>query len=81
MVPFYYIEYGMSQLAAVQVWSNSLKNREKAVGDYMKALALGGTVSLPELYSTAGARFAFDAPALGAAVKLMEHTIEELEQV
>jgi oligoendopeptidase F len=73
--PFYYIEYGLAQLGAVQVWANSLKDQRKAVADYRKALALGATVPLPQLFATAGAKFAFDAETLKEAVDLMEEVI------
>jgi oligoendopeptidase F len=78
--PFYYIEYGLAQLGAVQVWANSLKDQKKAVADYRKALALGATVPLPELFATAGAKFAFDAGTLKEAVDLMEKVIEEMDE-
>jgi len=77
--PFYYIEYGLAQLGAVQVWRNALKDQAGAVASYRRALALGGTVPLPQLYATAGARLAFDAETLSEAVALMEKTIDELE--
>jgi oligoendopeptidase F len=80
-VPFYYIEYGMAQLGAVQVWANSLRDQAGAVAAYRRALALGATVTLPELYEAAGARFAFDADTLRAAVDLVERTIAELEPI
>lgn len=79
--PMYYVEYGLAQVGAVQVWANALQNQAKAVADYRKALALGGTRSLPELYGAAGVKFAFDADTLGKAVALMEKTIAELEQI
>lgn len=79
-IPFYYIEYGLAQLGAVQVWANALEDQAQAVKDYRAALALGGTRSLPELYGTAGAKFAFDAATLGAAVELIETTIDSLEE-
>ena len=41
--PFYYVEYGLAQLGAMQVWRNALKDQRKAVADYRAALALGGT--------------------------------------
>ncbi len=79
-VPFYYIEYGLAELGAVQVWANAIKDQSKAVADYRAGLALGGTASLPVLFGTAGAKFAFDADTLGAAVELLEGTINELEE-
>ena len=77
--PFYYVEYGMAQLGAVQVWRNALSDQAGAVASYRRALALGGTVSLPDLYQAAGARFAFDTAALRDAVELIEDTIVRLE--
>lgn len=74
--PFYYIEYGLAELGAVQVWGNALKDQAGALDSYRRALALGGTVTLPELFRSAGARFAFDASALRQAVTLMEEQIE-----
>ncbi|MFN8448249.1 MAG: M3 family oligoendopeptidase [Anaerolineae bacterium] len=80
-IPFYYVDYGIAQLGAVQVWRNSLRDQSKAVGDYLGALALGGTVTLPELFRAAGAKFAMDAATLGEAVDLIEATCDELDQV
>ena len=77
--PFYYVEYGLAQLGAVQVWANSRRNQQKAVADYRKALSLGATVPLPQLFSAAGAKFAFDAETLKQAVDLIEEVIGEME--
>jgi len=78
-VPFYYIEYGLAQLGAAQVWRNALKDQAGAVAAYRKALALGGTAPLPQLFEAAGARLSFDADMLGEMVALMEAKIAELE--
>jgi oligoendopeptidase F len=78
-VPFYVIEYGLAQLGAAQIWANARRDQATAVARYRSALALGGTRSLPELFSAAGARLAFDAGTLREAVSLMEETMEELE--
>jgi oligoendopeptidase F len=78
-IPFYYVEYGLAQLGAVQVWANSLEDQAKAVQDYRRALALGGTANLPVLFATAGAKFAFDAGTISGAVALVEHTLNQLD--
>jgi oligoendopeptidase F len=77
--PFYYVEYGLAQLGAVQVWANALKDQAGAVRSYRSGLALGGTKNLYELFGASGAKFAFDAETLGEAVNLITRTIEELE--
>lgn len=78
-IPFYYVEYGLAQLGAVQVWRNSLSDQAKAIAEYRKALALGGTVSLPSLFSAAGANFAMNSATLHDAVELVERTLEQLD--
>jgi oligoendopeptidase F len=78
--PFYYIEYGMAQIGALQVWRNSLTNRSQALTDYRQALSLGGTKTLPELFSAAGAEFRFDAALLTELVALIEQTTADLEK-
>jgi oligoendopeptidase F len=77
--PFYYVEYGLAQLGAVQVWANARRDQQKAVADYRRALALGATVPLPELYAAAGAKFAFDEETLKGVVDLLEDVIQEME--
>jgi oligoendopeptidase F len=78
-IPFYYVEYGIAQLGAAQVWANSLTDQAGAVASYRSALALGATRPLPELFSTAGAKLALDSETLGAAVSLIEKQIHALE--
>ena len=54
--PFYYVEYGIAQLGALQVWANSKADKAKALDDYKKSLALGGSRPLPELFAAAGCK-------------------------
>ena len=72
------MEYGIAQLGAYQVYANSLKDQSGAIAAYRQGLALGGTRSLPDLFSAVGAQFAFDAPTLRVAVDLIESTIVDL---
>jgi oligoendopeptidase F len=62
--PFYYIEYGLAWLGALQIWRNSLQDRDRTVGQYRAALTLGNSRSVPELFAAAGAKFAFDRETL-----------------
>ena len=76
--PFYYIEYGIAQMGALQVWRHSLADQATAVKHYREALALGGTVGLPEIYRAAGARLVFDSATMGELVELVEKRLTEL---
>ncbi|QJB34648.1 M3 family oligoendopeptidase [Chitinophaga oryzae] len=56
-VPFYYIEYGIAQLGAIAMWKQFKENKQQALDNYVQALSLGNTKTLPELYKAAGIRF------------------------
>ncbi len=77
--PFYYVEYGMAQVGAIQIYANMLQNQPSALNAYKHALAMGGTATLPELYAAAGARFAFTPETVGAAADLLMREIDQLE--
>ena len=79
--PFYYIEYGLAQLGALQVWANARRDQAGAVAAYRRALSLGGTRPLPELYAAAGAKLAFDVETMQALIDLSEEVISELEEL
>jgi oligoendopeptidase F len=57
--PFYYIEYGIAQIGALQMWQQDLKDPAVAVANYRKALSLAGTKSLPQLFAAAELKFDF----------------------
>jgi oligoendopeptidase F len=77
--PFYYLDYGLAQLGAVQIARRAQTDPAAAIAQYRQALALGGTVSLPELFAAAGAKLAFDADTLTEAAAYIEATISQLE--
>jgi oligoendopeptidase F len=77
--PFYYIEYGIAQLGALQVWRNSLHDRDEGVRKYREALALGATRPLPELFKAAGAKLVFDTEGMRELVTLVEEELDKLE--
>ena len=61
---FYYVEYAIAQLAALQVWARYRREPAKALADYEQGLALGGSRPLPELFAAMGVRFALDGATL-----------------
>ena len=77
-VPFYYIEYGIAQLGAIGLWMQYKKNPEQALDNYMNALSLGGTKTLPELYKAAGLTFDFSSENIKS---LMDFVSEEMEKL
>ncbi len=77
-VPFYYIEYGIAQLGAIGMWMQYKNDPEKALDNYMNALSLGGTKTLPELYQAAGLKFDFSPENIKT---LMDFVSEEMEKI
>ncbi len=71
-LPFYYIEYGIAQLGALQLWRDAQRDPAGTLQRYRSFLALGGTQPLPALYAAAGARLIFDAEGMGELVALVE---------
>jgi oligoendopeptidase F len=76
--PFYYIEYGIAQLGALQVWANSKGDKAKALNDYKSSLALGGSRPLPELFKAAGSSFDFSAKTIRPLVELTRSELAKL---
>lgn len=77
-VPFYYIEYGIAETGALQVWLQSRSDHRAAVERYWQALALGGSRPLPSLFEAAGAKFRFDYETLKP---LADEVGEELDRI
>lgn len=76
--PFYYIEYGIAQLGALQLWRQSRRDPKAALANYKRALALGGSKPLPELFSSAGLNFDFGPETVRG---LMEEVQTELATI
>ena len=76
--PFYYIEYGIAQLGALQVWANSKQDRARTLNEYKQALALGGSRPLPELFAAAGCKFQFDAATIKPLIQLAQKELMKL---
>lgn len=80
-VPFYYIEYAIAQLAAISIYKNYKENPVKTILEYMDALALGYTKSIPEIYHTAGIKFDFSAEYIRGLVDFMREELGNLKGI
>ena len=75
---FYYIEYGIAQLGALQVWANFRDNPASALRHYKEALRLGGSRPLPELFAAAGCRFDFSRQTIAPLVGMVRGELEKM---
>ena len=75
-VPFYYIEYAIAQLGALQIYRNYKLDKDKAIIKYLEALSLGGAKPAKELFSIAGIKFDFSQELLGNLMDMVSAEIE-----
>jgi oligoendopeptidase F len=78
-VPFYYIEYGIAQLGAIGLWRQFKKNPSEALTNYCKALSMGGTATLPELYKAAGLSFDFSSATISELMLFVKEELKKLQ--
>ncbi len=76
--PFYYVEYGIAQLGALQVWRNSKADRGRSLAHYRQAMMLGGSRTLPELFEAAGVKFDFSSETLGPLMSAIQDELAVL---
>jgi oligoendopeptidase F len=74
--PFYYIEYGIAQMGALMVWRQARRHPANAIRSYCRALALGGSVGLRELFRAIGGRLDFGPRTMRP---LIEAVMERLD--
>lgn len=78
-VPFYYIEYAIAQLGAIAIWKNYKENPEKALQQYLDALALGYTKPMNEIYETAGIKFDFSSGYIKELASFVKEELDKLD--
>ncbi len=76
--PFYYIEYGIAQLGALQLWANARQDERAALEAYKSALSLGGSRPLPELFAAAGIHFSLSPETIGRLMKVVRDELDSL---
>ncbi|USK99344.1 M3 family oligoendopeptidase [Bacillus tropicus] len=80
-VPFYYIEYAIAQLGALQMYKQYKEDPKQALENYKKALSLGSSQSIKEVYDAAGIRFDFSSETIKELMAFVEKELELLEQL
>lgn len=79
-VPFYYIEYGISQLGALSIYRNYKKlGKKEALKKYENFLKLGYTKPVDKIYETAGINFDFSEKNITELVNFVKEELAALE--
>jgi len=77
-IPFYYVEYGIAQLGALQLWQASRRDLPATLDNYLKGLRLGGSRPLPELFEASGLAFDFTDKTIAPLMRNVKDALVEL---
>ncbi len=77
-IPFYYVEYGIAQLGALQLWQAARRDLPAALDHYLAGLSLGGSRPLPELFAAAGLAFDFTDKTIAPLMSNVKDALVEL---
>ena len=77
-IPFYYVEYGIAQLGALQLWQASRRDLPGTLDHYLKGLSLGGSRPLPELFEATGLAFDFTDKTIAPLIRNVKDALLEL---
>ena len=75
--PFYYVEYGIAQLGALQMWKYHKEDRHNALELYKKGLSLGYTKGLTELFAASGLEISFSREHVSKLIQEVNYELNE----
>jgi oligoendopeptidase F len=75
-IPFYYVEYGIAQLGALQLWQASRRDLPAALDHYLAGLSLGGSRPLPELFQASGLAFDFTDKTIAPLMRNVKDALD-----
>lgn len=67
--PFYYIDYALAQICALQFWKRSRENFNAAWQDYMKICKVGGSLTFSEILQLANLKSPFEEDCLETTIQ------------
>ena len=76
--PFYYIEYGIAQLGALQLWLQYQEEPKKALENYAKSMRLGGSRPLPQLFKAGQMSFDLGNSTVQGLIDAVRNELDEL---
>ncbi|WP_048602263.1 M3 family oligoendopeptidase [Rubeoparvulum massiliense] len=77
--PFYYIDYTLAQVCALEFWQRTQEDREAAWTDYVDLCKQGGTKPFLELVKVAGLRSPFADGTIESTLKPIQTWLEQID--
>jgi M3 family oligoendopeptidase len=78
-LPFYYIDYTLAQVCALQFWQRALRDRESAWADYLRLCRAGGSKSFLGLIELANLVSPFAEGCVSSVVKTIEDWLNRID--
>lgn len=79
-MPFYYIDYTLAQVCALQFWKRAIVDEDKnAWSDYLAICKAGGTKSFLETVETAKLRSPFEEGSLEGVISTIDQALEQVD--
>lgn len=80
MDPFYYIDYTLAQVCALQFWNRSQKKDPNTLKDYKKICRLGGSLPFKEIVKAANLKSPFEDGCLDETMKAAQSALDALSK-
>lgn len=78
-IPFYYIDYTLAQICALQFWKKNKENHEEAWKDYLNLCKLGGSKPFLELVQEAKLRSPFEEGTVQSTIGVIEDWLNQVD--
>ena len=76
--PFYYIDYTLAQICALQFWKRANEDKEAAWNDYVKLCKAGGTKSFLELVDYSNLKSPFEDGCVSSIIGNIEQWLDSV---
>lgn len=80
IVPFYYIEYGIAHLGAIQVYLHAKQQGPTFVKQWLDTMTHGYSLSIPALYQKAGLQFSIHGDTAAGLIHAMSIELDRAEK-
>lgn len=77
--PFYYIDYTLAQICALQFWKGMHENREAAWSDYLRLCKAGGSQSFTGLVQYANLRSPFQDGCVASVIGVIDEWLSSVD--
>lgn len=77
--PFYYIDYTLAQICALQFWKRANEDKEAAWNDYVKLCKAGGTKSFLELVDYSNLKSPFEDGCVSSIIGNIEQWLDSVD--